>query len=217
MNAAALAAFLMVVSATAGCPSRNDEETAKPSGSSAERAGAKPDESPEPEPPEGEPEPPEGEEEAEVKEHPHSDPSLEPIEGADLSPLPDSAILRYQVLRLERGCRGNYRMVLHEDGKVFYQENQKDAECEPPQRFDAPLPDEPRKTLDEEKVAEIKELIRERGFFDLKRGYRQPARDGAQEILEVQLDGKTHRVVVQFVDQPVVSAIRDAVLEPLYQ
>jgi hypothetical protein len=148
----------------------------------------------------------------------HSDPSLKPVEGADVSPLPEGALLRYQVIRLGVGCRGNYRFILYRDGRVFMQENGSRSGCEAPQRFDAPYPETPMATLSKEVVDAVVTLIREREFFRLSIGYRPPQRrfDGAMQILEVALDDTSHRVILEKVEHPVVSAIRDAVLTPLY-
>ncbi|WP_428268379.1 hypothetical protein [Haliangium sp.] len=147
-----------------------------------------------------------------------SDPGLEPVDGAEVTPLPSGALMRYQIIRLGVGCRGNYRFLLHADGRVFMQENGARANCEPPQRFDADYPAEPMGTLTQAQVDEIKALMRKHDFFALSVGYKRPNRrfDGAMEILEVQLEGKTHRVVLEKVEHPAVSALRDAVLTPLY-
>jgi hypothetical protein len=64
----------------------------------------------------------------------------------------------------------NHRFVLHREGRVFLQENRKGAELEPPQRFDAKLPDRPTRVLDAGAVGAIEEQIRTR-FFALAPGY----------------------------------------------
>ncbi len=141
-------------------------------------------------------------------------PDLKPEEGADLSPLPAGALVRYQVLSLMKGCRGNLRFVLYDDGRFFVQRNVR-GDCPYPQRFDAPLPAGPSRTLAAADMAAIRAVVAAQRVDTLADGYR-PQRgvdDGAEEILEVVLaPGRVKRIVAMQVEHPAINAIRDRIL-----
>jgi len=147
------------------------------------------------------------------------DPSVAPLAGADTSPLPATALVRYQVISHGPRCAGNYRFLMHQDGRLFFQQNKSGGNCGRGKPFDEPFAAEPTKTMPAEWVAELKKLIVQQGFFDLAAGYRatREGRGGAMEIMDVSLDGKTHRVVIQRLGHPAVEAISELVMAAVYE
>ncbi len=91
-------------------------------------------------------------------------------------------------------CRGNTRVKIDKDGKVWFQRSDKD--CPRGENFSAPYPDQPRTTLDAEARALLFRRIVDGGFFELKPPARGPVSDGYREEIEVDLDGRRLTVTV---------------------
>ena len=137
---------------------------------------------------------------------------LQPVAGADQPPLPAGALLRFQHIYMGEGTAGNYRFVVHEDGRVFAQDNGA-SDSDPPVLFTAPYPDQPTRVLNAAEVERIRALIREHEILSLAPGYAPNHKvfGGDMEILEVRVDGEEHRVITDRVEHPAFSAVRDAV------
>lgn len=147
------------------------------------------------------------------------DPSVEPLAGADTAPLPATALVRYQVISHGPSCAGNNRFVVHGDGRLFFQQNKSGGDCDRGKPFDEPFSATPTKTMPADWVAGLKQLISEHGFFDLAAGYRakRPGRGGAMHIMDVGLDGRSHRVVVERLGHPALDAIAAYVKTAVYE
>jgi hypothetical protein len=142
------------------------------------------------------------------------DPGLAPLPGMETDPLPADVLLRVQAVELGDFTRANYRLRLHDDGRLFVQKNSRAGrDATPPERFAAPWPAAPDRTLDPAAMDEIRREIRARHPFDLAAGYRDPqsGSEGALRVFELQLDGKHQRVVTSRIDIPVLAAIEELV------
>jgi hypothetical protein len=76
-----------------------------------------------------------------------ADPNVTAVDGAEPAALAAGEWLRFQMISLAKGCRGNYRFVVRRDGAALLARNQR-SDCPPPQRFDTPYPAAPTATLD---------------------------------------------------------------------
>jgi len=145
-----------------------------------------------------------------------ADPTVTAVEGAEPAALAAGEWLRYQVISLAKGCRGNYRFVVRRDGTMFLARNQR-SDCPPPQRFDAAYPAAPSASLDAQARAALEATIARVGFFQLAPGWksRGGVDDGAMMILDIAGPSGPHRVVVQQGEHPAVKAIHDEVMRHL--
>lgn len=145
-----------------------------------------------------------------------ADPTVTAVDGAEPPALAPGEWLRYQVISLAKGCRGNYRFFVRHDGAVFLARNQR-SDCPPPQRFDVAYPAAPTATLDDAARVSLKVTIERVGFFQLPGGWRSRGGvdDGAVMILDVAGPSGPHRVVVQQGEHPAVKAIHDEVMRHL--
>jgi hypothetical protein len=145
-----------------------------------------------------------------------ADPAVTAIDGAEPPTLADGEWLRYQIISLAKGCRGNYRFVVRHDGAVFLARNQR-SDCPPPQRFDVSYPAAPTVTLDKDARVALKATIERVGFFQLAGGWksRGGVDDGAMVILDVTGPAGPHRVVVEQGEHSAVKAIHDEVMRHL--
>jgi hypothetical protein len=145
-----------------------------------------------------------------------ADPTITAVDGAEPPTLADGEWLRYQIISLAKGCRGNYRFVVRHDGAVFLARNQR-SDCPPPQRFDVSYPAAPTATLDPEARAALKATIDRVGFLQLAGGWKSRGEvdDGAMVILDVAGPAGPHRVVVQQGEHSAVKAIHDEVMRHL--
>lgn len=145
-----------------------------------------------------------------------ADSTVTAVDGAEPATLAASEWLRYQVISLAKGCRGNYRFIVRQDGAVFLARNRR-SDCSPPQRFDVPYPATPTVTLDEDARAALKAMIERVGFFQLSGGWksRGGVDDGAMTILDVAGPAGLHRVIVEQGEHPAVKAIHDEVMRHL--
>ena len=144
------------------------------------------------------------------------DPPLTPVEGAEADALPREVFVRFQSLYMGDGSRGNYRVKLLDDGRVFVQENKR-ADLFAPERYDAPYPETPTRTLDAATMKRLRAQVESRGFFAMSPGYRGVMDGGSMQILEIRLAGKQHRVIVDRVHHAEFEALRDDILRAVYQ
>lgn len=144
------------------------------------------------------------------------DPQVVAVDGAEPPALDDGRWLRYQLISLGKGCRGNYRFEVRRDGAVFWARNQR-SDCAPPQRFDVEYPAEPTAVLDEAARAALQAKIDEVGFFALPGAWRNPrgVDGGAMAILDIAGPVGAHRVILQQGEHPAVTAIHDEVMRHL--
>jgi hypothetical protein len=142
-----------------------------------------------------------------------ADPTITAVDGAEPPTLAPAEWLRYQVISLAKGCRGNYRFIVRRDGAVLFARNRR-SDCTPPERFDVPYPAAPTATLDSAARASLAATIERVQFFQLAPGWRNRGGvdDGAMAILDVAGPSGPHRVVVQQGGHPAVKAIHDAVM-----
>lgn len=142
------------------------------------------------------------------------DPDYQPIEGAELPPLPEGIMLRFQHIYMGEGVAGNFRFMLRPDGSLFWQANPHDLDEIAPNLWGAPYPDQPTAKLDAAAMERVRGLVRDHDFFALSPGYRkQKVFGGDMHILEIRMGDKEHRVIVgPGVDHPVVDAIRTEIM-----
>jgi len=145
-----------------------------------------------------------------------ADPNVTAVDGAEPAALAAGEWLRFQMISLAKGCRGNYRFVVRRDGAALLARNQR-SDCPPPQRFDTPYPAAPTATLDGAARAAVQATIDRVGFFQLATGWRNRAGvdDGAMMILDIAGPAGLHRVVVMQGEHPAVKAIHDEVMRHL--
>lgn len=145
-------------------------------------------------------------------------PDVRAVDGVEPPPLPEAVLLRFQHIYMGDGARGNFRIRLHGDGALYLQKNRK-GELDPPDRYEDDYPTEPTKVLTAADLERVRDLIRTQRFFSLVAGYctRRGMDGGAMEILEVRMDGREHRVVVDRTEQPSFAAIREGLLREIYR
>jgi len=141
-------------------------------------------------------------------------PDLVPLKGMETDPLTSPTWVRFQLVGLHDTSRVNRRFKIDDDGRVFTQENG-EQDLDPPARWEAPYPAEPTIQLKPDKVSELKEIVR-RNFFSLAPGYLAYLDGGAIRMLEVNLDGRYHRVIVEKARHPVFNKVLQAFEEAVY-
>lgn len=144
------------------------------------------------------------------------DPNVTAVDGAEPMRLATDDWLRFQMISLAKGCRGNYRFVVRRDGAALLARNQR-SDCPPPQRFDTPYPATLTARLDGAAQAALQATIDRVGFFQLAPGWRSRAGvdDGAMMILDIAGPAGTHRVVVMQGEHPAIKEIHDEVMRHL--
>ena len=110
--------------------------------------------------------------------------------------LPENALVRLEVISLAPGRSRNFRLVVMDDGRVFYARNAADGGGGADDKvFNVPLPDEPNGTLPVEVVEEIRGMLDRSGFFG-EAGYvaNERTRDGSVAIVAARKGAAVHEV-----------------------
>ncbi|MBU1241899.1 hypothetical protein KKD52_06925 [Myxococcota bacterium] len=119
--------------------------------------------------------------------------AMEPEKPApDAQPAPFT--IEYRMITYFPTCRGNTRVKVDREGKVWFQRSDKD--CPRDEDFSAPYPEQPKVVLDEAGRGRLLKRIVGGGFFDLKAPPRGPVSDGYREEIEVTLEGRHLTVTV---------------------
>ncbi len=119
--------------------------------------------------------------------------AMDPDTDASTSP-PAPFTIEYRMITHFPTCRGNTRVKVGSDGKVWFQRSDKD--CPKGEDFSAPYPGQPRAILDEAGRRRLLKRLVEGRFFDLTPPPRGPVSDGYREEIEVTYDGRTRTVTV---------------------
>lgn len=108
--------------------------------------------------------------------------------------LPEGALVRLEVISLAPGTSRNFRLVVMDDGRVFYARNTAGDEAEDGV-FNVPLPDEPNGMVPAEVVEEIRGMLDRSGFFE-EPGYvaNERTRDGSVAIVAARKGAEAHEV-----------------------
>ena len=128
-----------------------------------------------------------------------SGPLPEPLEirlrRRDVSPLPQGALARFQVINRGKNFAGNYRWVLYPDGRLFVaQNNGRGADAETP--FDTDLPKAPTKRLPKAVVEQVEHQLREADFVHQPAYQEEPnTEDGDYVVVTARLDGQENEVI----------------------
>ena len=127
--------------------------------------------------------------------------AIEPLKGADVSPLADDVFIRFQEMKLiGRGCTSNYRFLLYNDGRFFLQENSAEN-CsdlsEGSNRFNEPFADKPTKILGTRELEAIRKSLVEHGYDKLPSHIAPEGKafDGSMMIMEVRTGTGIKRVI----------------------
>src|SRR5262249_6972299 len=86
------------------------------------------------------------------------------------------------------------------------------AECPRGERWSAPYPAAPARTLSDGERKQLLDLIQSSGFLDLAPRYPSDRDDGSVEEIEVTVAGRHHSVAVEQVDQPGFTKVRQALV-----
>lgn len=114
-------------------------------------------------------------------------------------------------------CRGNERIHIDRDGKVFKATNLTD--CAPGEHFSTPYPAQPGRTLDTKERAGLVRAIRSSGFFNLPTHYSSPSKaatDGFIEEIEVTLGTPRHTVVMENATMPAFAQVKQRIIDAAY-
>lgn len=108
--------------------------------------------------------------------------------------LPRDALVRLEVIGLAPGASRNFRLVVMEDGRLYYARNKADGGTGD-QVFNVPLPDEPVATLPPDVVEDVRALLDRTGFFR-EAGYvaNERTRDGSVAIVTARRGDELHEV-----------------------
>jgi hypothetical protein len=113
----------------------------------------------------------------------------------DNDPLPATALVKFQSLARGPNVAGNYRWVLHDDGRLFVARNSADAAATGAV-FDTALPATPTKTLPPATVKAVEQRLRDAKFATQPPYQANPStQDGSWYIVTARLDGKLHEVI----------------------
>ncbi len=140
--------------------------------------------------------------------------TLAPLPGMDADALPAGVLLRLQAVELGDFTRANYRVLLHEDGRLFVQQNSRAGhDAVSPAVYAEAYPASPSKVLDAAVLTALRSEIQAQRFFDLAPGYRSRSdgSEGALRILEIRLDGASKRVITRRVNLPAIEVIEERV------
>jgi len=108
-------------------------------------------------------------------------------------------------------CLGNRRIKVDADAGVYLAVNA--TECPRGERWSAPYPATPARTLSDAERQHLLDVIRESGFLELAARYANDDRDdGYVEEIDVTIAGTRHSVVVDNVDQPPFMKVRRALV-----
>jgi hypothetical protein len=124
----------------------------------------------------------------------------------DLDPLPDGALVKFQVIARGPNPRPNYRWLLYEDGR-WHLARHSDADpddWEAP--FDTELPSEPTRQLPGSVVNEVRQRLQEADFLNQPpyQANRQ-VEDGAFYVVAARVNGAVHEVIYEAVYPPLVA------------
>lgn len=137
-----------------------------------------------------------------------------PSERASSGPDQDAVEIEYRSMTRFPTCRGNERVRIDREGRVFKASNL--TECPPGERFSTPYPAQPGRVLSAAERRRLAALVRRSGFFDLPSHYSDPKRattDGRVEEIEVTLGPRHHIVAMENTTLPAFSEVRQAVLD----
>lgn len=120
------------------------------------------------------------------------------LSGRDDSPLPEGALVRYQLIGLAPGIGKNFRFVLFSDGRLFAAANSAGAPADDEQVFNTALPEIPTATVAAETVARVEEQLRA-SEFTASAPYlgNQGVRDGSVMLVTARVDDALHEVWYQ--------------------
>lgn len=140
------------------------------------------------------------------------DVSIVPPPGVDTSPLAPDLLVRIQSFSLGDSTRGNWRAEVHADGKLYVQHNARAPDPVAPARYGAPLPQTPTEVLEAKTMDRVRELIRH-DVLALAVGYRSShgVDDGSGRMVDVQLDGRSHRTTLLNARLPAITELEDFV------
>lgn len=124
------------------------------------------------------------------------------LERRDRNPLPQEALLKFQVINRGKDPTYNYRWVLYLDGRWFLAKHSGDtSNWQTP--FDTELPVTPTKTLKVGDVNEVTQQLRQVNFSTLAPYWlNDTVEDGTFYVITARLDGKTHEVIYDAVSTP---------------
>jgi len=125
------------------------------------------------------------------------------------APVAADVLLSYAYVARAKSPSGNFRYELHEDGRIFSVEHSgAGRDWQVP--FDEPLPDEPERVVDAKKIAEVRRVLEEHGFF-AHPGYeaRVGTKGGAYTIVRARKNGELHTVVFENVKSPLLDFLYD--------
>lgn len=144
-----------------------------------------------------------------------------PTIRADAGPPPADALDHPRRLRVEYRqithfptCRGNRRILIEPDGRVFTSRNTSD--CPPGTHFSTPYPIRPVRVVAASRMQSLRDLV-ERADFAALAAAPAPAKaaatDGYLEEIEVQEDGRRVQIDCEgsAAPQPAFARVRDAV------
>jgi hypothetical protein len=109
-------------------------------------------------------------------------------------PRPAWFTLEYRMITHFPTCRGNTRVKIDRDGKVWFMRS--DRDCPRGVDFSAPYPDRPKAVLSPAERDGLLDLIVKGRFLDLVAPARGAAQDGYREEIAVDLAGRQRTVVV---------------------
>jgi hypothetical protein len=113
----------------------------------------------------------------------------------DAEPLPETALLKFQVVGRGPSPKANYRWLLYEDGRWFMNRHSGDTSRSGPP-FDTPWPASPTKQLPSDVVKTVKNRLQQEDFFKQPAHQLDPGvRGGSFYIVTARQNGQEHRVV----------------------
>lgn len=123
--------------------------------------------------------------------------------------------IEYRAVTRHPTCLGNQRVKIDAQGRVFQSRN--DKECtEKGQRFSAPYPAQPARTLSAGELAGLARRGRRAGFFDLPAQITDPKKSttgGQVQEIEVQDGGRRHQVSADNKTLPAFEEVRQLILD----
>lgn len=122
--------------------------------------------------------------------------------------------VEYRSVTRHPTCLGNHRVKVDAQGRVFQARN--DKECtEKGQRWSAPYPAQPARTLSAGELAALAQRVRRAGFFELPAQITDPRKattGGRVEEIEVQDGERRHQVSADNKSLPAFDEVRQLVL-----
>lgn len=130
------------------------------------------------------------------------------IARRDVSELPAGALVRVQVIGLEKSPVNNYRWILYDDGRWFLARHSDDSnDWQNP--FDTDYPADPTRRLPARDVKAVrKQLVSSR--FDTQPAWQGDLRveGGDAVVVTARLGTRAHEVIYQAVTNPLVEFLR---------